>query len=267
MRIGYVLSDSGHLAWTEKCAFDYFEIKGDFLLKLSRDKNLKELLELERVSIEAMTSPLPREFGARVVGEDADHAHALKIFTQMTDLAATLGVQKIVFGSGQARNIPEHFNRAKAYEQLLDFITKAKNICNDRNQMLTIEPLHRGETNLINSCAEAQKVVNAIPEISITADCYHIFTEQLSIKDELNKSKIAHAHTSYLPRGSGIIQEEYQQSFFKKLQTLGCNSVSIEERFDSAISMNEMLLTLRHLSSNAALLTNNWAEGDETTRQ
>lgn len=254
MRIGCVISDSRHLAWAKKCAFDYLEVKGDFLLQLSRAGNLEELLELERISIEVMTSSLPREFGTRIVGDDADHTYALKIFTQMADLAATLGVKKIVLGSGQARNVPQHFNRDWAYGQLIDFINKAKNVCIDRKQMLTIEPLHSGETNLINSCVEAQNIVNDIPEVSITADCYHIFTEQLSISDELCKTKITHAHTSYLPRGSGIFREEHQRSFFKELQALGCNNISIEERFDTERSMREILLKLRKLSSSIVVL-------------
>lgn len=257
MRIGCVISDSMHLEWAEKCPFDYLEIKGDFLLQLSRDRNLQKLQRLEHISLEAMTSPLPREFGARIVGDDADHSYALKIFTQMVDLAATLGVQKIVLGSGKARNIPQYFNRDKAYEQLIDFINKAKSACIDRKQMLTIEPLHTGETNLINSCVEAQKVISDIPDISITADCYHIFTEKLNVDDELHKSNITHAHTSYLPRGSGTFQGKYQQSFLQKLQAIGCNNVSIEERFNSVNNMAEILLKLRKLSINTALRTLN----------
>lgn len=250
MRIGCVIFDSRHLTWAGKCDFDYLEIKGDFLLQLSKKGNLKKLLKLESIAFEAMTSPLPRELGARIVGDDADHTYALNIFTQMADLAATLGVRKIVLGSGQARTVPKHFKRDLAYEQLIVFINKAKCVCIDRKQMLTIEPLHNGETNLINSCAEAQEVLNDIPEVSITADCYHIFTEQLSVNDELHRSKIAHAHTSYLPRGSGIFREEYQQPFLKNLQVLGCNDISIEESFDSEKSMREMLLKLRQVSNN-----------------
>lgn len=252
MRIGCVISESRHLAWAEKCAFDYLEIKGDFLLQLYREGNLEELLGLKSIFFEAMTSPLPREFGARIVGNDADHTYALKIFKQMLDLSAKIGVQKIVLGSGQARNVPKDFKKDRAYEQLIDFINKAKPMCIERKQILTIEPLHRGETNLINSCVEAQKIVNDIPGVSITADCYHIYTEQLSVNDELYKSKIAHAHTSYLPRGSGIFREEYQKSFLKKLQVLGCNDISIEERFNSKENMHEILSKLRKLSSDTA---------------
>lgn len=249
MRIGCVISDSKHLVWIEGCTFDYLEIKGDFLFHLYKNGNLKSLLELGYISLEVMTSPLPREFGARIVGNDADHTYALKVFTQMVDLAAKIGIQKIVLGSGQARNVPKYFKKNCAYGQFIDFTNKAKHLCIDRNQILTIEPLHSGETNLINSCVEAQKIVNAVPGVLITADCYHIFTEQLSINDELYTSNIAHAHTSYLPRGSGVFQEEYQRSFLKKLQTLGCNSISIEERFNSKESMSEVLFKLRTLSN------------------
>ncbi|NRN27053.1 sugar phosphate isomerase/epimerase family protein [Photorhabdus heterorhabditis] len=249
MRIGCVISDSRHLAWAEECAFDYLEVKGDFILQLFRTGNLDKLLEFEPISLEAMTSPLPRELGSRIVGNNADHTYALKVFTQMVDLAAMLGIRKIVLGSGQARAVPVHFKRDWAYEQLIDFVNKAKCVCIDRKQMLSIEPLHSGETNLINSCVEAQRVIKDVPEISITADCYHIFTEQLSLNDELYKSKITHAHTSYLPRGSGVFREAYQRSFLKKLQAIGCNDISIEESFISKRSMCETLLKLRKLNS------------------
>ena len=252
MRIGCVISDSKHLAWAEKCDFDYFEIKGDFLLQLSKAGNLEKLLRLERISFEAMTSPLPRALGAKIVGDDADHAYALKIFTHMVNLSVALGVRTIVLGSGQARAVPRYFKREWAYEQLIDFINKANSVCIDRDQMLTIEPLHTGETNLINSCVEAQEVIQDIPEVSITADCYHIFTEQLSVNNELYKSRIKHAHTSYLPRRSGIFREAYQRSFLKELQVVGCNNISIEENFNNKENMREILLKLRKLITNTS---------------
>ncbi len=250
MRIGCVISDFRHLLWAEECTFDYLEVKGDFILQLLRTGNLDTLLKLKHLPFEAMTSPLPRELGAIIVGDCADHTYALKIFTKMVNLSAMLGVQKIVIGSGRARHVPKHFNRDLAYEQFVDFINKAKCVT-DKKQVLSIEPLHSGETNLINSCVEAQRVVSDIPEISITADCYHIFTEQQSLNDELSSSKITHAHTSCLPRGSGIFREEYQRAFLNKIKATGCNDISIEEVFNSKTSMRDQLLKLRKLTSNS----------------
>ncbi|MDC9607066.1 TIM barrel protein [Xenorhabdus griffiniae] len=248
MRIGCVISNNQQLAWAQEYDFDYLEIKGDFLLQLFRDGDFDNLLKVENISFEAMTSPLPRELGAKIVGDNSDHTYALKIFTQLIDLSVILGIKKVTLGSGQARSVPEHFKRICAYKQFIDFINKAKDECTSRKQILSIEPLHSGETNFINSCIEAQRVINDIPDISITADCYHIFTEQLSLSDELYKSKIMHAHTSFIPRGSGVFREEYQLSFLKKLHVIGCNEISIEENFNSKKNMHEMLLKLRKLS-------------------
>lgn len=250
MRIGCVVSDNEHIVWAEKCAFDYLELKGDFLLKLSRDGTYNRLRGFKSLSIEAMTSPLPREFGARIVGKDSNLKYALQIFTYMLDLAANLGIKKIVLGSGQARTIPEKFCPNRASEQFKDFVVEAKHLCISRDQKLTIEPLHSGETNFINSCVEAQNIIKDITDVSITADCYHIFTEQLSVEDELSRSDVIHAHTSYLPRGSGEFREDYQVPFLNTLQSLGCNEISIEERFTSFESMQEILLKLRQESLN-----------------
>ncbi|MBP2167391.1 sugar phosphate isomerase/epimerase [Erwinia toletana] len=250
MRIGCVISDSSQLAWAAECDFDYLEAKGDFILQLSRADSRDNLSALEHYAFEAMTSPLPRELGARIVGNDADHKYALKILTQMLDLSAMIGVRKIVLGCGQARNIPHYFQRKLACQQFIAFIKKASLISMERKQKLSIEPLHRGETNFINSCAEAKKLISGISEVAITVDCYHICSEKLSIDDELDNSKIMHAHTSYLPRGSGLFYEEYQCAFLRKLQEIGCHSISIEERFESKESMYAFLSQLRILSSN-----------------
>ena len=66
---------------------------------------------------------------------------------------------------------------------------------------------------------------------------------------ELSEGKITHAHTSFLPRGSGVFRADYQQLFVKSLQSIGCNNISIEEKFDNETSMLEILLELRNLSS------------------
>lgn len=92
--------------------------------------------------------------------------------------AQALGVERIVFGSGGARNVPEGFPRERAWHQLIQFCRLCSDIAYP-GLVLVIEPLNRGETNIVNSYAEAVALAQDVdrPNVRALADIYHFQVE------------------------------------------------------------------------------------------
>jgi sugar phosphate isomerase/epimerase len=85
----------------------------------------------------------------------------------------------LVFGSAGARNVPDSFDRAKAREQILAFDRMSSKIAAQHGVTFVAEPLNRGESNIVNSVAEAMEYVRAVnhPNFQCLVDSYHFWLE------------------------------------------------------------------------------------------
>ncbi|MEU5272469.1 sugar phosphate isomerase/epimerase family protein [Streptomyces hygroscopicus] len=237
MRLGCVVRSAPEAEQAAGLPLDYLEIKGDLLCADRADLlALNRRLRAVDLPYTAMTSPLPRRFACRVVGPDADHARALEVFTDLCDRGAALDVRIVVLGSGQARGVPPGFPSQGALAQFRDFLGRARDVAAERGMTVALEPLNRTETNFVNSCAEARSVIDGLDGggVRITADCFHIMSEGLSVADEVAVAgcAVGHAHTSSLPRGSGDFHEGTQKEFVASLLATGYRGgLTIEDDF------------------------------------
>jgi D-psicose/D-tagatose/L-ribulose 3-epimerase len=237
MLLGCIIKDAAEVPHTPDLPVDYLELKGDLLCADTATRRaLGERLHQTGLPCAAMTSPLPRRFGCRVVGPDADHTRALHVFRDMCDRAAPFGVRTVVLGSGQARSAPGGFPVERAHTQLLEFMASSAALCNERGMTLTLEPLATIETNLVNSCVQARALVDQLrgAGVGIAVDYYHLLTEGLSVPDEVTAATgaIGHAHTSSVPRGSLDFQPDGQAQFVIGLHRAGyAGGLTIEENF------------------------------------
>jgi sugar phosphate isomerase/epimerase len=231
------VSDAAEVEHAAGLPVDYLELKGDILcVDAASLRALGTRLQATGLPSTAMTSPLPRRFKCRVVGDDADHSRALSLFRDMCDRAGPLGVRTVVLGSGQARSVPPGFPPDRALGQFRDFVTDAAAVCGARGMVLALEPLTGIETNLVNSCSEARPLVDRLAHtgLRMTVDCYHIVSEGLSVADEVKAAAgaIGHAHTSSIPRGSMEFREEVQAEFVSRLHAAGyTGGLTIEDEF------------------------------------
>lgn len=226
MRLGCVVRDLAEAEHADRLPLDYLELKGDMLCVAPDEaRSLCARLRSLGSPVSAMTSPLPRRFGCRVVGADADLPRALAVFQEVCGLGAEAGVRTVVLGSGQARSVPDGFPHETALAQFGDFVTSAAGWCADRGMTLVLEPLNRTETNFVNSCAEARAVVDELAGtgVGIAVDCYHIVTERLSVADEVAAAAgvIGHAHTSPVPRKTNDFRVDTQAEFITALTAAG----------------------------------------------
>jgi sugar phosphate isomerase/epimerase len=161
----------------------------------------------------------------RLTGPETTHDAALVYAVKACQRADELGVPFIVLGSGGARKVPEGFDPAKGKAQFIDFCQKLGDRIKDLKVTIVLEPLNKGETNLLNSVAEGAEYVDAIqrPRIQLLADFYHMLKEGEG-PDAIRKAgaRIRHCHIAELEgRKAPGTKGEDLSGYFKALKDIG----------------------------------------------
>jgi sugar phosphate isomerase/epimerase len=149
-------------------------------------------------------------------------------------------VEILVFGSGGARNVPDGFDRATADEQIVNFARMTADVARDNGVTVAIEPLNRGECNIVHTLVEAAAIARRIdhPNLCVLLDTYHLWLENEPLENVAAAAPlIAHVHVSDLenrtpPGESGT--SDYRP-IFRLLKGAGYDALmSVESRsFDA----------------------------------
>ena len=252
MRFGYccgpaqagILKDAG---------FDYFEwsVPG-LLMPLADDAAFEVALSQANVAAlpcEALNMMVPGEL--KITGPDVDFAKLEAYAKTMCCRAKRANIQRIVFGSGAARRVPEKFCKTEARSQIIQFLKMLGPLAQAAGVTIVVEPLNKGETNIINSVAEGAEIVREVNDagIRLLADSYHVLVEDEPLANiTKNFDIIAHTHIATregrLPPGvtpcAGI------QQFLRALREGGYTGrVSVEGNGFSISNTRVALATLR----------------------
>ncbi|GAB3601600.1 sugar phosphate isomerase/epimerase family protein [Microbacterium tumbae] len=122
---------------------------------------------------------------------------------------------KIVFGSGGARRIPEGVERAAAEARFAESVVAARDAAAAHGLRVILEPLNKGETNLIHTLGEAVAFLDdhGIEGVPVVADLYHIEQEGEPLSsvtehiDRIGHAHIADAGRLWLGAGGGQWRE------------------------------------------------------------
>jgi len=198
IRIG-ICTDIKNIDIVEKCGYDYLEA-GLASLAAMTDAEYAEAFERVQkahIKVEACNGMLPAS--VRVTGPDVNaqkiHDYLEHAFTR----AEKLGVKVVVFGSAGARNVPEGFNMGQAWRQISNFLRLAQPHAQEHGITIAIEPLRRGESNIINLVSEgtALAALLQLPNVKTLGDTYHmaLCSEPLSALTNAG-DLLAHVHTA-----------------------------------------------------------------------
>ncbi|HOO25938.1 MAG TPA: sugar phosphate isomerase/epimerase family protein [Clostridiales bacterium] len=143
-----------------------------------------------------------------------------------SDRISKLGVKVIVFGSGIARMRPDDMPFEEGQKKYLDFVGICAEAGKKYGLVFALEPLNRGETNILNSVAEGLEIVKSLgrPEIRILADAFHMSLEGEKAKIVSDNSDlITHLHISEAPGRvyPGKFGGPYLIEFAKDLKSAG----------------------------------------------
>ncbi len=226
----------------KEAGYDYFEWSvGGFLHPREDDSVFEEALS--QVKAVGLPCPAANVFvpsDLKITGPGAD-LQALEAFvTTALSRAGRAGVDTIVFGSGGARQIPEGFDRAKAVDQIVRFFEILGPIAKQHGVTIVIEPLNRGETNVINTVDEGARLVERInhPNIRLLVDGYHWAKDGDSREGILNnQTLLAHAHVATVEGRRPPSPTDPCSDFFSVLNQAGYTGrVSIEGNITDPIS-------------------------------
>lgn len=218
--------------------FDYIEPSLSAVSAMSDEEfsDARKILASSGLKAEAMNGMLPgtlRITGENVIAQNI-HDYLDKGFAR----AAELGTKVVVFGSGAARGVEKGFDFAQAWRQLANYLRLVERHAREHDIMIAIEPLRRGECNILNYVSEATALASLVnmPHIGVLGDFYHMRMESESMEALVHAGELLqHIHVA-----NGVTRDfpmtgdrENYASLFDALRRAKYNGrVSIEGRSD-----------------------------------
>src|SRR5829696_7306601 len=150
VRVGYC-TGLKNLEAAKAAGFDYVEVPATEIAALSDADFDAAAARIKSLGVSTPAANLFLPAALKVTGPetnpDAQMVHVRKALTRL----AKLGTEIVVFGSGGARRVPDGFAKEEAFKQLVDFGRRAATEAALHGITITIEPLRKQETNIINT--------------------------------------------------------------------------------------------------------------------
>lgn len=244
MRFGYcvnmIAADAYGIGydWIPRLAelgFDYVDLPMAQMMTLD-DANFQELvlapLRASGLPCVCVNNLFPASI--RLTGPDAAPETALDYCRRAFARAEALGATRAVFGSSGARNVPAGWPREAAFHQLADLLRELAPLAAAHGITLVIEPLNRGESNILSGIAESIRLCSTVSHenVRMLVDFYHMALSGESPADAAAAGNtLRHVHLAR-PLGRGLPYDgdgEDYAAFFAALHSIGYDGeVSIE---------------------------------------
>lgn len=121
-------------------------------------------------------------------------------FCELTNFCADIGGTRMVLGSPKQRNLLPNVSPDQARDLTLETLHDALTLASERNVTICFEPLGPGETNFVNTAAEAIALVQRLPSphFQIILDVKAMSSEAKPIPQIIRESwpHFAHFHAN-----------------------------------------------------------------------
>jgi sugar phosphate isomerase/epimerase len=230
-----ICGEFGMAASAKQAGYDYLEVNVCAVLR-PREGETEFAVSLAQLKgcglpCTAANGFLPGDL--KVTGPEVDGA-ALELYvTTAMARAERAGIRTIVFGSGDARRVPEGFDHARATAQLVDFLGMAGPLAKKRGVTVVIEPLCRKECNIFNTVGECARAARSVkhPAVKVLVDAYHWAVDAGSAQDLVESGDIlAHVHIATATRrvAPGVEPCDFGPFFAALARARYDGSISIE---------------------------------------
>lgn len=198
MKLG-ICSHPSALGAFPELPFDFIE--GNVQSVLLPEKPAEDFaaeIAAARTSLSPMISAncfLPGDL--KVAGPTVDSARLERYADTAFARARAIGMTTIVFGSGQARRVPDGWSQTDAFEQFVAALRLCGPLAEKHGVTLVVEPLNRGDCNLINTIDEGAEAVRRAgqPRVRLLADFFHMLrNDEAPDAIERHAGLIVHAH-------------------------------------------------------------------------
>jgi D-psicose/D-tagatose/L-ribulose 3-epimerase len=165
-------------AKAEKWGFDYYEPSAAATAAMSDAAfaSFRERVLASRLRCRSFNSLIRT---LKVVGTDVNLDEVSSYLDSTLDRCHQLGAKVAVWGSASSRNVPDGYSRDEAWTQIKTFLRRAGDIAKAKQIVIGIEPLRKQESNIINTGAEALRLVHEVnhPHVKMIIDYYHLRVE------------------------------------------------------------------------------------------
>ena len=226
--------DAGRIAIAKQVGFDYVESGFSVPAEDDEADYRRFCDELKKNDIPCLSVNCFLPSSLKVTGETVDYAALREYVGRGMPRAAAMGVKKVVFGSGGARNLPKGYPFAKGITDLVYFLREIVSpIAAENGITVVIEPLSPKDTNIIQSVKEGAFLASAVnrENICLLADLYHMCNASDTPEDIVAmKGLLRHAHIAepskrrYPAPGDAY---DYKP-FIDALGVAGCDTCSLE---------------------------------------
>jgi sugar phosphate isomerase/epimerase len=169
-------SEFEFLPAAQAAGFDYVEVPLFTLAGLGKDEYSRVLARVKGAGIPVEACNVLFPGSLRLTGPEVD-TQAVRLYLETAfGRAAELGARVIVFGSGAARNVPQGYPLEHAWLQLVAMLRVAGPLAAANGLTLCIEPLNKGESNIIQTAAEGFTLAKLVdhPQVRLLVDYYHM---------------------------------------------------------------------------------------------
>jgi len=223
-------------AKAEQYGFDYFEPAAAAVAALSQPAfaDFEKRVAHSKLRCECFNSFIRT---LQVVGPSVDRDALTAYMNSTLDRCRALGGSIVVWGSASSRNVPKGFSREQAWQQIRSFLRLAGDIAQSRKIVIAIEPLRKQESNIINTGAEALRLVREVdhPHVKMIIDYYHLRQENEDpaileqARDAIVHLHFANPNGRLWPKAAG--EDPLYGRFFELLKKTGFRGgISIEGR-------------------------------------
>lgn len=135
----------------------------------------------------------------RVTGPSVDPARLAAYADTAFARAKSIGLTTIVFGSAGARQVPDGWPMARGFEQYVEALKIVAPIAGKHGVTVVVEPLNRGECNLVNTIDEGADAVQRCnhANVRLLVDIFHMLrNDEAPDPIARHAALIVHAHVA-----------------------------------------------------------------------
>lgn len=211
-----------------QAGFDYVELPLAAISQLTEVEFAALKQSMKQIKCEACNVFLPQ--AVKIVGEHVDAVSFSSYLEHAVKRASELGAEVIVLGSSGSRNVPEGFSKEKAWEQLVAAFRIVSEKIKPYDITVVVEPLNKGESNIINSLPEGYDLVKDVDRdnIKLLADYYHMAVEGEDIS-HVEGCGDALRHIHFAEREGRVFPWEHKEEYVRFMQAI--QKIGYEGRF------------------------------------
>ncbi len=203
-------------------------------VKPARRKEIRAAAEAQGLTICGLHWLLAKTEGLHLTTFDSAVRNATaKYLMELGKACADFGGNILVFGSPAQRNLERGMEKATALEHAAEVFRQVMPVLADRGVTIAMEPLTPKETDFINSCADAEQLIEMVghPNFRLHQDVKAMLSEATPIPELIRQFAplTAHFHVNDDNLlGPGMGRTDYHPIFAALLETNYSGWVSVE---------------------------------------